>query len=259
MSIIYKHTNKSNGKSYIGKTTRNPDERYKNGKGYKKHPYFNNAIEKYGWDNFETIILENVSNNKIDEREIYWIGYYDTTNRNKGYNLTKGGEGITGYKHTLETKEKISKKMSGKSHPQYGITKDDSEILDRKSFYELDYSGNIIKEYFGVNISSSEIGISRANLSQCLRGFTLTANNRIFIHKDDYSEIKVMELIRKVKNKKKSNAQKVVIQFSKKMEKIQEWNSCSEAGRKLGISGSKISSCATYKQNTSGGFVWRYK
>lgn len=60
MYLIYKHTSKTCGKSYIGKTGNiaNPNKRWKNGLGYteKTQPAFYNAIQKYGWADFETTI-----------------------------------------------------------------------------------------------------------------------------------------------------------------------------------------------------------
>ena len=54
---VYMHKNKINGKVYIGITYQNVKYRWrKNGEGYKKQKFYN-AIKKYGWDNFEHIIL----------------------------------------------------------------------------------------------------------------------------------------------------------------------------------------------------------
>ena len=92
--IVYKHTNKINGKVYIGQTCQDPEKRWRlNGVGYKDSPKFWNAIQKYGWDNFEHEIIEEKLNSKqADEREVYWIAYYDTYNNDeKGYNMTPGG------------------------------------------------------------------------------------------------------------------------------------------------------------------------
>lgn len=55
---IYMHKNKTNNKVYIGQTVQSLSARWKNGKGYIDSPKFYKAIQKYGWDNFEHIILE---------------------------------------------------------------------------------------------------------------------------------------------------------------------------------------------------------
>ena len=119
MYIIYKHTNKLNGKSYIGKTTcvNNPNKRWKNGLGYsqKTQPFFYNAIQKYGWDNFEHEILENyiLTAEEANLREQYWIAFYHTwvyDKNSNGYNISKGGKGSTGHKVSDETKSKLREK-----------------------------------------------------------------------------------------------------------------------------------------------------
>ena len=97
--IIYCHQNKINGKRYIGQTKQNLRNRWRNGNGYKPNYKYNskfyNAILKYGWDNFEHIILEKdiETLDEANARESYWISYYDTFNNNeKGYNMTPGGD-----------------------------------------------------------------------------------------------------------------------------------------------------------------------
>ena len=52
---LYVHINKINGKKYFGITCLNLKRRWKKGNAYKKCSYFYNAIQKYGWDNFEHI------------------------------------------------------------------------------------------------------------------------------------------------------------------------------------------------------------
>lgn len=92
MWIIYKHTNKINGKSYIGQTIKSIDERAgRDGKNYEGSNEFYGAIKEYGWDNFEhTILQENIATQEeADTQERYWIKYYDTFKH--GYNLTLGG------------------------------------------------------------------------------------------------------------------------------------------------------------------------
>ena len=54
--IVYMHISPSK-KKYIGITSLPTEKRWKNGNGYKKQPYFHRAINKYGWDNFQHIII----------------------------------------------------------------------------------------------------------------------------------------------------------------------------------------------------------
>lgn len=104
------HRNKINDKVYIGQTNQKPERRWRNGEGYKDSPKFYNAIQKYGWNNFEHIILE-IGNNQnwANEREQYWINFYDSFNNDfKGYNMTPGGNN---YMTQLWTDEDFRQKM----------------------------------------------------------------------------------------------------------------------------------------------------
>ena len=58
MGYIYAHINKMNHKAYIGQTVQNPIHRWHNGYGYIHSPKFYTAIKKYGWNNFEHIIIK---------------------------------------------------------------------------------------------------------------------------------------------------------------------------------------------------------
>ena len=90
---IYMHKNKVNGKKYIGQTCQKPEYRWgKEGKGYEQCPLFYSAIQKYGWDNFEhIIILTGLSAEEANLKEQELISFYKTTQKEFGYNLQKGG------------------------------------------------------------------------------------------------------------------------------------------------------------------------
>lgn len=109
---IYMHKNKINGKVYIGLTGIKPEERWKsNGKGYTDDTYLVKAIKKYGWDNFEHIILEkDLTLDEANNLEEYYIQKYNTLDHSSGYNLKHGGSHGG---HTEETKQKISKAQKG--------------------------------------------------------------------------------------------------------------------------------------------------
>lgn len=113
MGYIYKITNQINGKVYIGKTSKTIEERFKEHKRKAlEHPnrYLYDAINHYGFNNFTIEQIEECSNEYLDDREIFWIAEYNSTNPNIGYNLTTGGEGGNTWKlnsHKLESGEKI--------------------------------------------------------------------------------------------------------------------------------------------------------
>lgn len=92
---IYIHRNKINNKVYIGQTRLSPwYRRFRGGSAYKENPYFYNEIKKYGWENFTHSILEkNLTSQQADEREKYWINYFESCNPEFGYNMRKGGKG----------------------------------------------------------------------------------------------------------------------------------------------------------------------
>lgn len=90
------HINKINNKVYIGKTCQEPEKRYGcNGSGYKKCPYFYNAIQKYGWENFDHVILfSELTKDEACEKEIECIKKYNACDHQFGYNISKGGDGF---------------------------------------------------------------------------------------------------------------------------------------------------------------------
>lgn len=85
---IYKITKKSNGKSYIGQS--NDIKRRINEHQGKRDLAIDQAIQKYGIDAFDYEVLEECSLEELDEREKYWIQYFNTY-KGFGYNCNAGG------------------------------------------------------------------------------------------------------------------------------------------------------------------------
>ena len=76
------------------------------------------AIRKYSKKDFEISTLEECDILLLDEREQYWIEHFNTLK--EGYNCDKGGQGILGFRHSEETKIKMSLSKKGKASPQKG-------------------------------------------------------------------------------------------------------------------------------------------
>ena len=110
------HINKINGKIYIGQTKQTLEQRYKN--GYEHCRHFWNAIQKYGWDNFEHIILvDNLSIDMANIIEEELIKKYNATNKDKGYNMKSGG---LNHIPLEETRKLLSETHRGERHWNYG-------------------------------------------------------------------------------------------------------------------------------------------
>lgn len=89
---LYMHRNKINSKVYIGITGQSLERRWQNGLGYQGCPYFYKAIQKYGWDGFDHIVLmENLSELEAKNHEVEFISKYQSMNPLYGYNVSPGG------------------------------------------------------------------------------------------------------------------------------------------------------------------------
>lgn len=118
---IYMHI-APNDKRYIGITSSLPIYRWgRGGKRYQHNEYFWRAIQKYGWENFEHIILfENLNYEIACKIEKNLISKYNTTNENFGYNHSIGGElSALGCKRSLEQRQHYSNSKKGNKNPQF--------------------------------------------------------------------------------------------------------------------------------------------
>lgn len=96
-----------NRKVYIGMTCQEPKKRWNNGKNYIENNYMKNAINKYGWENVEHIILfDNLTKKEAEQKEIELIAKYKSNTAKYGYNIEFGGC------HNGKTSERTRKKIS---------------------------------------------------------------------------------------------------------------------------------------------------
>ena len=148
---IYKITNQKNGLVYIGQTVQTFKRRMRSHishlqAGTHHNELLQRAYNKYGIDAFSFEIVETCDKDILDERERYWIKFYDSTNRSRGYNFESGGSVLK--KHSPETIQKFIYSSRGENNK---LTKEQvveikKSIINGSSFKE-------ISERYGVTIS----------------------------------------------------------------------------------------------------------
>lgn len=117
--IIYMVRNTVNNKIYFGQTTRTFKERYSYSIKNTRNQHLRNAIEKYGIDSFEIIEEFDIAYSKeeLDGLEKLYIGVYNTTNSDFGYNKMDGG--YNG-KPNDEVRKMLSERQKGELNHNYG-------------------------------------------------------------------------------------------------------------------------------------------
>lgn len=166
MGCIYSILNKVIGKIYVGQSI-NPKGRrsqhFSQLRGnYHPNNHLQNSFNKYGESAFEFMILENCDDEKLNDNEKWWIGYFDSMNDSKGYNLQSGGD--SNYEVSDETKQKIKQNTphrSGKNHPMYGKKHSEKSIQKMREAHKKNPSwlGRHHTEESKLKISESRKGM----------------------------------------------------------------------------------------------------
>lgn len=226
---VYKHTNKINGKVYIGITGQNVKRRWQNGAGYYG-TYFYNAINKYGWDGFEhEILYENISMKEACRIEKELICKYKSNQRELGYNIAEGGQIVSG------SRERVGK-LNHKS--QSVICKN----LD----------GEIIGRYESQNIAAKELGINRKGITKCCRGDSKTYMGYIF----EYANIDFQKPVRPPRGKHGNHRTIPICLVDEDGNIIEKFKNSAEAASKYNCSKAVILKCCNGGLKTYQGRRW---
>lgn len=189
--FIYKITNTINSKSYIGQTIQNVRERFYQHCATKCSKAVSNmaihrAIKKYGKSNFTVEVIEEIDSANLNDRERYWIKYYNSYNN--GYNSTKGGQdGCKPFKD-LDVESIIKEYNTGKSLRTLGtifkvdkqtikdlLIRHNVELRTTRTYKLSQKDRDKVLEDFASGLSRKEImikwNISKSYLSQLINGY----------------------------------------------------------------------------------------
>lgn len=222
--IVYLHVNKINGKVYVGITSMEPELRWRDGKGYNSCEIMCRAINKYGWNNFDHIILCKTLKDRAILLEKTLIAYY----KRKGisYNISGGGEGagvmsestkdkLRQYKGERASmwsrkipKEVIAKRIAtrrakdnydrdmpwlakyrlrkGKDSPMYGRKPSEATLkAHRKVILQYTKDNILIREFESIKQAAITVGVSSPAIVHSLKGIRKTAAGYIWKYKED--------------------------------------------------------------------------
>lgn len=212
MGHIYKLTNQKNGKIYIGKTVRTLTARFSShvydAKVRNLNTALARAIRKYHETSFLIECIETVSDDLLNEREQNWILVLKSTDRKIGYNLTQGGEGTAGYKHSPQTKAKISrvhlgrkftsdhreklrvaklgkeswnKGLTGEANPLFGRCRSEdvkqkiSAKKRRTAVLQKTINGILVNRWDSIQDACEALQTTHGNIVKCCKGVRQTA------------------------------------------------------------------------------------
>lgn len=243
---IYRWRNLINNKIYIGLSTSLP-HRYKQFTRWNS-PYsvnFKYGVSPLNADRilysdikyWEYTILEHCDESQLAEREVYWIDYYNSTDKQIGYNISPGGNFIS-----EETKCKIRDAQKGRP-----LTEEHKWALG-KPVHQYTKDGVFIREWHSASEAERELSICHVN--KACKGQIQSAGGYLWKLASDTTELPVYS--------PRTNA-KPILQCDREGNIIREWKSIREAAQTLNIGDTAISSACKGHFITYKGFVWRYK
>lgn len=218
---VYMHINKENGKVYIGQTRQELDRRWRKGYGYKKYQAIRHAFDKYGWNNFEHIVVcDHLSLCEANFLECFLIDCFNARDPNFGYNISGGGNN------------------SGEMNPRYGmpVSEEVKKLISQKA-----------KERYK-NPEAKE------KLSKALKGRQISEQQRRLISLSRTGQCLGTD------NPNYGNG-KAVVQLDLSYQIVAEYPTICQASKTTGINDSQIIRCCKRKpkHKTAGGFRWMYK
>lgn len=240
-------------KYYVGITSTHVNRRWgKNGNNYKLQ-LFGRAISKYKWENIKhEIIASNLTESEAKDFEKMLIKHLRSNECNYGYNLTEGGDGILGYKHSDEVKQKQSIRSAGENNPWYGKRLD--FYYQSEETYQFDMNLNFVNKYPSRAEAGRCVGCTKANIMQVINNKRNCAGGFIWRSKYDVVEIDGTYIpINLREEKSKFNR---IFQFNAtNLKLVNIYNSVSETGYKK----STIYAACNGNNKTAFGYIWRYE
>ena len=267
---IYKITNKLNNHAYIGQSI-DIEERWNAHKFYgeKFQTTLQKAFSKYGIDNFSFEVIEECPYSQLDDREIYWIKYYNTYY--DGYNMTQGGkEGrvldydsiiaeyqITKSIHLTAKNLNIHRESVRRALEAYSIDYNKDISLPTELIMIDPYTLQELKTFPSIEDAADYIQLSDSAIRKFLAGKSKTCGGYFWKRKNDNIEFIPLSKTEKIYTK---NQPMKILQYTLDNQLIQEFSSLGQANKAIGRSRSNQQIVRACRNQTEAfGFLWKFK
>lgn len=265
MGVIYKIENTLNGKVYIGKTARSVEIRWKEhlACSLTQDNKLYRALRKYPISVFFISIIEEASDNLLNDLERYWIDQYDSYQN--GYNSTLGGDGTQTTDYNIIYQLWDKKLNYDQIHQETGYPKstirhilntyERYSVFDarsrgsskRKAVKQYNFAGSLMEEYESITAASLATGLSVAMICFCCEGIRLSGGGFQWRYSDDPPPSKLF-----------FHPPKAVLQFTMDNQYICTFRSAKEASEISNIPLDGIYKCCNGRIKSSGGYKWKY-
>lgn len=266
---IYIIKNDINEKVYIGQTIQKIERRFQkhlsDAKKIDSHLY--RAINLYGAEHFFCELIEEVKIDELDDREIYWIAYFNSYKN--GYNSTPGGQANKGCYNQELLQLIIDQWEQGKNQREIAnYLQVDPTLVSNYINKYTNISKNDIKQRSFKNVfnySDEELlkfwnqGLGIYQIKKQYGGNTIRKRLLELGVSNDEIENRTKEILKETcrKNQESIPKQKVY-QYDLKGNFIKEYSSIKEASDETLIERSCISHCCLNDRKTAGNFIWTY-
>lgn len=239
MSIyrVYKITSINNNKIYFGYTCRTLNARFYGHYYEQRNTIISRSLRKYGIDNFEIeLLFEFACENLAKQKEIELIAEFRTNVLKYpdgcGMNMTDGGEGARGFKHSLEQIEAWKIARKGIKRSEESIKKGIDKIV--KKVYQFSAKGMLLDTYLSTKHAAKSVGCDPSNISKCCTGRIKTVHGFIFQYDRTFVP---RDLSRKVPNTKSlhNHRAKCCYLFDKTRTLIRRYDSVSDVCREFNV------------------------
>ena len=217
MGYIYKITNRLNNKVYVGQTKYTLAHRFSQHKNSLASTDLHDDMKLYGSENFFIEELEQCINDQLNEREKYWIQYFDSYNN--GYNMNRGGAG---------------------------------NYIGR-TIYCYTLAGNLYKVYKDFSEAAEDTGLDSSIIKSAVYNHNLSGGGYQWFFEEDKEQVKVLSNLKQNYGK----ISPLTVQYDITGKYLATFTTMQEAEKTTGVLSSGIARCVNGESSHAGGFIWK--